>query len=136
MLDRRVWITIGFTYDAKERKYYQIKDRYDNCGFCLACTRYLNTYTTCFCWNCKVPTLPDWTTGIKSLDSIIMKTWFDMKKSSDNHIQWIEFSQLTNIQEILILQNGCTHIADWLVNQRSILAVKPRLAILKKIIDG
>ena len=34
----------------------------------------------------------------------------------DAYIQWIEYSLLTNIQEMTSLHHGCTHIADWIVD--------------------
>ena len=48
-------------------------------------------------------------------------------------IQWIEFSQLTNMQEMPSLQHGCTHIAEWLT-----LTMESKLitVMLKKIVDG
>lgn len=56
----------------------------------------------------------DWTTGNKSLDSFIMESWNNMKNKYDAYIQWIEYSLLTNIQEMTSLRYGCTHIAEWL----------------------
>ena len=36
-----------------------------------------------------------------------------MKNGRDVYIQWIEYSLLTNIQEMTSLHHGCTHTADW-----------------------
>jgi len=42
-----------------------------------------------------------------------MESWKSTKKEQDAFIQWIEYSLLRNIQEMTLLQHGCTHIADW-----------------------
>ena len=36
-----------------------------------------------------------------------------MKSEYDAYIQWIEYSLLTNVQEMTSLRHRCTHIADW-----------------------
>src|SRR6185369_6374997 len=72
ILTTDVWITIGFTYDARRRQYCLLK--VDD-GVCLACTRWLDPKINAFCFNCKAPRPLDWTTGNKSLDSFIMESW-------------------------------------------------------------
>ena len=67
-----------------------------------------------FCYKCKAPRPVDWTTGNKSLDSFIMESWSNMMNTYDAYIQWIEYSLLTNIQEMMSLRHGCIHIVDWL----------------------
>ena len=74
---------------------------------------------------CFKPTLPDWTTGSKSLDSFIMESWSNMKYIYDAYIQWIEYSLLTNIHGMTSLRHGCTHVAEWTTTRET----------LKKIID-
>jgi len=32
---------------------------------------------------------------------------------TDSYLQWIEFSQLTNIQKASALNHECSHTADW-----------------------
>ena len=69
----------------------------------------------------------DWTTGNKSLDSFIMKSWKNTKNKFDSYIQWIEYSLLINVQEMIALRHGCTHIADWLeptTNERTKVTLK------------
>ena len=81
-----------------------------------------------FCLRCKAPRPPDWTTDNKSLDSFIMESWKNMSSEDDAYIQWIEYSLLTNVQEMTSLRHGCTHIAEWTTNR--LIRVT-----LKKIID-
>ena len=84
-----------------------------------------------FCYWCKAPTLSDWTTGNKSLDSFIMESWNNVIHLYDAYIQWIEYSLLTNVQAIASLHHGCTHIAEWLKSTTNELTH----VTLKKIID-
>src|SRR5206468_10291836 len=81
---------------------------------CMACTYRLEPKITAFCYRCKAPSPPDWTTGNKSLDSFIMESWRNTTEKYDAYLQWIEYSLLTNVQEMTSLRHGCTHIADWL----------------------
>ena len=68
-----------------------------------------------FCLECKSSRLSDWTTGNKSLDSLIMKSWSIIARDIETcYIQWIEYSRLTNIRETSLLDHECTHSADWL----------------------
>jgi len=122
------WITIGFTYDERLKKYALIKQEYGD-KLCLACTTYLNFHVGIFCTECGEQR-PDQTTGSKSLDSFIMKN----KKISDRYIEWIEFSQLINIQRKQSLGHKCSLIADWL--ERTAYDVKPLKVMLKKVANG
>jgi hypothetical protein len=112
-----VWTTIGFTYDAKAQTYYLIKDAKEN-RLCLACTHGLAPEINAFCYYCKAPRSLDWTTGSNSLDSFIMSSWY--KTNFDTYLQWIEYTQLTNIviEEKATSHHGCTHKADWLDQQQ------------------
>ena len=54
-------------------------------------------------------------------------------------IQWIEFSQLVNMQEMPLLQHECTHMAEWInpTVERSISDKgQLRIVMLKKMLDG
>ena len=115
ILTTDVWFTIGFTYN-KRGEYCLIKQR-DEIGLCLACAERLEPEINAFCYRCKAPRPVYWTTGNKSLDSFIMKSWKNTKYTSDAYIQWIEYSLLTDVQEMTSLCHGCTHIADWLVRR-------------------
>ena len=55
-----------------------------------------------------------------------------MKNKCDAYIQWIEYSLLTNVQEMPSLHHGCTHVADWLEQT----AYEPTRVTLKRIIDA
>ena len=55
-----------------------------------------------------------------------------MKKKYDAYIQWIEYSLLTNVQQMALLRNGCTLVADWLEpTTNGLTQVK-----LKRIVGG
>jgi len=96
--------------------------------------KFLNPCISTFCVECKAPNPPDWSTGNKSLDSFIMKSWKDILVIADGYIQWIEFCQLVNIQEMPLLEYGCTHMADWIGQMKD--GSKTTRVTLKKIVDG
>ena len=123
-----VWVTIGFTYRGGE--YCLIKLR-DEMELCLACTYRLEPTINAFCFDCKASRPLDWTTGIKPLDSFIMESWNNMKTEHDAYIQWIEYSLLTNVQEMTSLCHGCTHMAEWLEQTTN----ESTCVTLKKIVD-
>src|SRR6185312_17161235 len=81
-----------------------------------------------FCFKCKAPRPVDWTTGNKSLDSFIMESWKNMKNKFDAYIQWIEYSLLTDIQEMISLRHGCTHIAT--INQSTRVTLKQIVIVI------
>ena len=114
MLDTNTWITIGFTYNAEEQKYYLIRTSNGD-ALCLACAYLLDRDIKAFCYACKAPRLSDLTTGSKSLDSFITESWSKITKKVESHyIQWIEYSRLTDVREIMSLDQACTHEANWL----------------------
>ena len=43
-----------------------------------------------------------------------MESWNNVTHKYDAHIQWIEYSLLTDVREMTSLRHGCTHTADWL----------------------
>ena len=131
ILTTDVWVTIGFTYDASKQKYCLIKHRSGD-GLCLACMEQLEPKINAFCYKCKAPQPPDWTTGNKSLDSFIMESWSNMNNEYDAYIQWIEYSLLMNVREMNSLCNGCTHTTDWLDPKTN----ESTRVTLKKIVDG
>ena len=129
ILTTDVWVTIGFTYDAKWRqKYCLIKTKYED-RVCLACTKQSNPKINLFCYSCKASIPVDWTTGNKSLDSFIMESWSNVIDKYDAYVQWIEYSLLMNVREMTSLRHGCTHIAEW-TNELTYVRVT-----LKKIVD-
>ena len=54
-----------------------------------------------------------------------MESWKNTANEYDAYIQWIEYSLLTNVQEMTSLHHGCTHVADWVMT----------LVTLKKIVN-
>jgi len=42
-----------------------------------------------------------------------MESWKNVKTKCDAYIQWVEYSLLTDVQEMTSLHHGCTHIAKW-----------------------
>ena len=40
-----------------------------------------------------------------------MESWSNTETEYDAYIQWIEYSLLSNIQEMTSLRHGCAHIA-------------------------
>jgi len=83
-------------------------------GLCPACLWQLEPAINAFCYWCKAPAFPNWTTSNKSLDSFIVESWNNVKNKYDAYIQWIEYSLLTDVQQMTSLRHGCTHIAKWL----------------------
>ena len=57
-----------------------------------------------------------------------MESWKNTSNGDDAYIQWIEYSLLTDVQEMMSLRHGCTHIADWKTNELTRVT-------LKKIVD-
>ena len=95
----------------------------------------LDEHIKAFCLSCKAPRPLDWTTGNKSLDSFIMKSWSNINSTFESYyIQWIEYDRLTNIQEMSLLDRGCTHAATWL--ELTYKGDKAISVALKKIVDG
>ena len=92
------------------------------------CMEQLNPKINVFCYRCKASRPLDWTTGNKSLDSFIMESWSNMKHELDAYIQWIEYSLLTNVQDMTSLRHGCTRVADLTMN-------KLTRVTLKKVVD-
>ena len=44
-----------------------------------------------------------------------MESWSNVKDYRyDAYLQWIEYSQLTDVREMTSLRHQCTHIASWL----------------------
>jgi hypothetical protein len=82
--------------------------------------------------DCGAPNPLTWTTHNNSLDSFIMKSWGNnINTTSDFYIQWIEYTQLTDVREETLLHRGCTHVANWLPSTGGLISVA-----FKKIVDG
>ena len=124
----RIFSTKKYGFTRNLYGYYLVKTPFDE-GLCLACARVLSHEINAFCFKCKAPTPPDWTTGNKSLDSFIMESCGNVRNKYDAYIQWIQYSLFTNIQEMTSLRHGCTHIAELTMDDVSTKVT------LKKIID-
>ena len=61
-----------------------------------------------------------------------MKSWSNTRHEADAYIQWIEYSQLLNVQEATLLRHEGTHIADWIEPATNKLVQ----VILKMIVNG
>ena len=53
-----------------------------------------------------------------------MESWSNVKNKYDAYIQWIEYSQLTNVQEMTSLRYECTHIGDLTMNNLTRVTLK------------
>ena len=60
-----------------------------------------------------------------------MESWYNTRIEFDAYIQWIEYSLLTNVQQMTLLCHGCTRIADWIEPTTNDLT----RVTLKKIVD-
>ena len=60
-----------------------------------------------------------------------MESWNNIENENDTYIQWIEYSLLTNIQQMMSLSHGCMLLANWL----ELTANEWTKVILKKIVD-
>ena len=61
-----------------------------------------------------------------------MESWKNTENKYDVYLQWIEYTLLTNVQEMASLRHGCTHIADW----SETTANTSTKVKLKRIVDG
>ena len=96
------------------------KKRYKEHGECPTCNR----YNTCWAWcqSCDPKLLTEgWTSGNETLDELIKSTQL---KATDyhysNHLQWVPYNDLTNIEKIG--EGGFATIskATWLNGYKSI----------------
>ena len=79
---------------------YDLYIRYKKYGKCPTCNRY-NTHWT-WCQSCNPKLLTEgWTSGNETLDELIKST--QLKATTyhySNHLQWIPYNDLTNIEKI------------------------------------
>src|SRR5215204_4777906 len=78
-------------YSNKRKGYY---------GKCPTCNRYNTQYSWCQSCNPKLLT-EGWTSGNETLDELIKST--QIKATAyhyNNHLQWIPYNDLTNIEKI------------------------------------
>jgi hypothetical protein len=99
---------------------------------CLACGEPLSLDISAFCFLCKTPNPPNRTSGNRSLDSFIEKSWDNVRCIQDNYLQWIDSAQLRNVDRPPP-DYECEYIADWV--QPSTDEDKPIEVMLKRIVD-
>jgi hypothetical protein len=84
-----------------------------NSELCLSCTRCLHPTLKTFCFQCKAPRPPDWTSGNESLDSFIKASWENAQTKVDSYLEWIKYERLSNIETASSLKFECQQTADW-----------------------
>ena len=60
-----------------------------------------------------------------------MESWSNVINICDAYIQWIDYSLLTNVQQMTSSHHSCTHMAEWLEPNTDELT----RVTLKKIVD-
>ena len=96
------------------------KKRDEKYGECPICIR----YNTCYSWcqSCDPKLLTEgWTSGDETLDELIKSTQLKATKyHNNNHLQWVPYNDLTNIEKIG--EGGFATIskATWLNGWKSI----------------
>src|SRR5215212_2958410 len=107
--------------DNRSLQYYD--DEYirkEKYGKCPTCNKYNTHYSWCQSCNPKLLT-EGWTSGNEKLDELIKSTQRKATKYHySNHLQWIPYNDLTNIEKIG--EGGFTTIskATWLNGYKSI----------------
>ena len=89
-------------------------------GECPTCNRYNTNYSWCQTCNPKLLT-EGWTSGNETLDELIKST--QLKATTyhyNNHLQWIPYSDLTNIEKIDEGGFATIYKATWLNGCKSI----------------
>ena len=93
--------------------------RYKGYGECPVCYRYNTNYS--WCQSCDPKLLTEgWTSGNETLDELIKNTQLKaIEYHYSNHIQWIPYDNLTNIEKIG--EGGFANIskATWLNGYKS-----------------
>ena len=114
------------------------EERKEKDGECQTCYRY-NTYYS-WCQSCDPKLLTEgWTSGNETLDELIKSTQLKSTKYHySNHLQWIPYNDLTDIEKIG--EGGFATIfkATWLngeksVNYKNKRTIKDRTVALKKL---
>ena len=106
------------TSTDKNDKYFDIRS--EESGECPTCNRY-NTYYS-WCQSCDPKLLTEgWTSGNETLDELIKSTQLKATYYHyNNHLQWIPYNDLTNIEKIG--EGGFATIskATWLNGEKSV----------------
>ena len=109
------------TSTDKNDEYYEYSDkRKEKYGECPTCNRY-NTYWT-WCQSCNPKILTEgWTSDNETLDELIKSTQLKATKYHySNHLQWIPYNDLTDIEKMG--EGGFATIskATWLNGYKSV----------------
>ena len=111
-----------FNNDTSTDKNYDeyLEERYEEYGECPTCNRY-NTDVS-WCQSCDPKLLTEgWTSGNETLDELIKSTQL---KSTEyhysNHLQWIPYNDLTNIEKMGEGGFATIYKATWLNGYKSV----------------
>ena len=113
------------------------KERKEDYGECPTCYRY-NTHWT-WCQSCDPKLLTEgWTSGNETLDKLIKSTQLKATKYHySNHLQWIPYDDLTNIEKIGEGGFATIYKATWLNGVKNTdgnkRIIKDRDVALKKL---
>ena len=90
------------------------KERNEKYGECPTCNRYNTWYS--WCQSCDPKLLTEgWTSGNETLDELIKSTQLKSTKYHySNHLQWIPYNDLTNIEKIDESGFATIYKATWL----------------------
>ena len=96
------------------------KGRREKYGKCPTCNRYNTIYS--WCQSCDPKLLTEgWTSGNETLDELIKSTQLKATKYHySNHLQWIPYNDLTNIEKIGEGGFATIYKATWLNGYKSI----------------
>ena len=113
------------------------KERDEDYGECPTCNRYNTNWTWCQSCNPKLLT-EGWTSGNETLDELIKSTQLKATKYHySNHLQWIPYNDLTNIEKIGEGGFATIYIATWLNGlkyaDRNERTIHDRTVALKKL---
>src|SRR3954466_5597884 len=94
--------------------------RKEEYGECLTCNKYSTDYS--WCQSCDPKLLTEgWTSGNETLDELIKSTRFKATYYHySNHLQWIPYNDLTNIEKIGEGEFATISKATWLNGYKSI----------------
>ena len=107
-------------------------------GECSTCYRYNTNYF--WCQSCDPKLLTEgWTSGNETLDELIKSTQLEATEYHySNHLQWIPYNDLTNIEKIGEGGFATIYKATWLISYKSVnynneRISKDMLVALKKL---
>ena len=115
------------------------EERDEDYGECPTCNRYNTHYSWCQSCNPKLLT-EGWTSGNETLDELIKRTQLKATKYHySNHLQWIPYNDLTNIEKIGEGGFATIYKATWLNGKKGVneendeKTSEDRIVALKKL---